>query len=522
MWRRWSDYDDSRPLRPWLAGIAFRVARCHIRRRPAGLVLADVTTGEGPVMGRAATEVVAQDEQEQASREARELVLSALARLPERHRLPLTLHELDELSPQEIAKLLELPLSTVYTRVRRARLAFAKAVTELQGSPVAGRLTRVAGVGPLQLLASERQVPPAPALARARAEAFAEAVVRLPALPPDPLSSEGLFLGRSGVPGRWGALQPVAGVGPFALMALLAAAGLVVVAGALRSPGRRLAPPTSLESVSPDQSGRTARPPRLRLKPLPSFRPAPAALPGWYSPEVARGLALGLTGYWPLDEEGSARIARDHSGAGRHCLLQEARTDDVWISGVTGRALSLQATTWLQCPQPDTTRGNLQALSVAAWVKRRSVRAPAAIVTRQIGTGFQDHFFFGFDAVSLRVVGHGWRARVSVPAPPPSESWHHVAFTIDGDGMVRLYLAGMEMAMLPGPAAGTSVVVDTPITIGAGRHTRTLHQVRQRFDGAIDEVLIYDRPLSALEVRALAARVRPALAQLPGLGVVTR
>src|SRR6185436_10287805 len=33
MCRRWADYDRGRPLRPWLLGIAFRVARDH-RKRP--------------------------------------------------------------------------------------------------------------------------------------------------------------------------------------------------------------------------------------------------------------------------------------------------------------------------------------------------------------------------------------------------------------------------------------------------------------------------------------------------------
>src|SRR5687767_7855526 len=33
MWRRWADYDPSRPLRPWLAGIVFKVAHRHRLRR---------------------------------------------------------------------------------------------------------------------------------------------------------------------------------------------------------------------------------------------------------------------------------------------------------------------------------------------------------------------------------------------------------------------------------------------------------------------------------------------------------
>src|SRR5690349_8546850 len=31
MWRRWGEYQRDRPLRPWLAGIAFHLAQRHLR-----------------------------------------------------------------------------------------------------------------------------------------------------------------------------------------------------------------------------------------------------------------------------------------------------------------------------------------------------------------------------------------------------------------------------------------------------------------------------------------------------------
>ena len=45
MWRRWAEYDTTRPLRPWLAGIAFRVAYNYRQRSgrevPGGIVDAE-------------------------------------------------------------------------------------------------------------------------------------------------------------------------------------------------------------------------------------------------------------------------------------------------------------------------------------------------------------------------------------------------------------------------------------------------------------------------------------------------
>jgi RNA polymerase sigma-70 factor, ECF subfamily len=67
-----------------------------------------------------------------AAKGAHELVLRALAGLPERQRSVLVFHDLDGVEVQELAGLLALPLSTVYTRIRRARRAFADEVTRLE------------------------------------------------------------------------------------------------------------------------------------------------------------------------------------------------------------------------------------------------------------------------------------------------------------------------------------------------------------------------------------------------------
>ncbi len=88
-WRLWRDYDPARPLRPWLAGIAYRVAHRHLRRRWRE-VLEDRLDQE---------DLAAAPDERVAAKGAHELVV---------------------------------PLSTVYTRIRRARRAFADEVTRLE------------------------------------------------------------------------------------------------------------------------------------------------------------------------------------------------------------------------------------------------------------------------------------------------------------------------------------------------------------------------------------------------------
>src|SRR6185369_13959844 len=84
MWRRRDDWDAERPLRPWLFGVALRIAHeyRHRRRREAPVGVAD-QTDERPAV----------DDQLAAIR-ARALVLQAIATLPEKQRAVLILHEI--------------------------------------------------------------------------------------------------------------------------------------------------------------------------------------------------------------------------------------------------------------------------------------------------------------------------------------------------------------------------------------------------------------------------------------------
>lgn len=118
--RRLGDYDASRPIRPWLFGISYRVASDHRRRahvqREIGV---DAPETACPAPG---PEALAQ------AAEARDLVLAALSDLDLPFRAALVLHDLDGCTAPEIARVLEVPLNTVYSRVRLAREKFATAV----------------------------------------------------------------------------------------------------------------------------------------------------------------------------------------------------------------------------------------------------------------------------------------------------------------------------------------------------------------------------------------------------------
>lgn len=119
--RRLDSYDPTRPLRPWLSGICYRVASDHRRlarhRR------------EVPDAGRPEPGGREPDPERQAQAlEARDEVLDALDALDPDQRLVLVMHDIDGFSAPEIAAGLDVPLNTCYSRLRLGRKRFAQAV----------------------------------------------------------------------------------------------------------------------------------------------------------------------------------------------------------------------------------------------------------------------------------------------------------------------------------------------------------------------------------------------------------
>lgn len=113
--RRWGDFDSSRPVRPWLYGIASNLIR-HRWREERRMLRAYARTGADPVL---AGEDVSLDRL--AAQAERAMLAAALADLRREEREVLLLHAWVELSDAEIAESLSLPLGTVKSRLSRAR-----------------------------------------------------------------------------------------------------------------------------------------------------------------------------------------------------------------------------------------------------------------------------------------------------------------------------------------------------------------------------------------------------------------
>lgn len=118
--RRYATYDSSRPLRPWLLGIALRIAAQWRRQRRHEVVL-DEPAHEVPDSGQGPDEAL-------ASREVQSRLHAALGEIDLHQRAVVVMHDLHGISAPQIADELGVPLNTVYSRLRLGRAKVAAAL----------------------------------------------------------------------------------------------------------------------------------------------------------------------------------------------------------------------------------------------------------------------------------------------------------------------------------------------------------------------------------------------------------
>jgi hypothetical protein len=213
----------------------------------------------------------------------------------------------------------------------------------------------------------------------------------------------------------------------------------------------------------------------------------------------------GLVAHWSFDE-GAGATALDVSGNGHHGAILGA----AYTAGVVGRALDFDGfSSVVRVPnapalQPAT------ALTIEAWVKLRSNAGPKVIVSKWDDINREWSYIFKKhnDQPGLRMELsrdiHTDLADVGGARPLPLGQWVHVATTFEGT-TVRLYVDGKLDAegqvFVPAPIDASA----TDLLIGAVNPTGPT----EHLDGAIDEVRLWNRALSAAEIAARAAALQP-------------
>jgi hypothetical protein len=165
----------------------------------------------------------------------------------------------------------------------------------------------------------------------------------------------------------------------------------------------------------------------------------------------------------------------------------------------------------IQVPASDSL--DLKQATIAAWF--RTAPAPIAgqvILEGQPGPGHT--LMLGIGGGASGPQARGRLALLADGKPCLSDnvvadgSWHHGAVTLDGD-TIRLYVDGvLQKQSLSRPADLPALA--GALTIGMNPSSKANRENLQTFEGTIDEVMIFNRPVPASELRAMVLAVDPA------------
>ena len=130
--RRLADYDPARPLRPWLLGIAARIAS-EFRRKSQHRheVVSEDTEAESDRLPTHTPAYGVRADRALDDKERRTLLHKALDALDVDRRTVLVLHDIEGHPMPEIAAALDVNVNTLYARLRNARIDLKAAVTAL-------------------------------------------------------------------------------------------------------------------------------------------------------------------------------------------------------------------------------------------------------------------------------------------------------------------------------------------------------------------------------------------------------
>jgi len=199
----------------------------------------------------------------------------------------------------------------------------------------------------------------------------------------------------------------------------------------------------------------------------------------------------GLIGWWAFDEEDGDPIAYDYSGHGLGGRLQRAGRK----KGIDGSALICSGGGVVVDNNPLLSPSD--AITVECWVKTdKAGQDNKWFVNRVFGGGVNCGYRLGVLAGKpcFEVPQTDWSHHLKADTPLPTGRWVHVAGTFDGKVM-RIYVDGECRGQMPRP--GPVNRSRFPLWLG----TFELNHPA-RFTGLLDEVKLYSRALSDVEIRA--------------------
>jgi hypothetical protein len=215
-------------------------------------------------------------------------------------------------------------------------------------------------------------------------------------------------------------------------------------------------------------------------------------------------LSDGLVLHYPFDRNDGG-IVKDVSGCGNDGNIVGAQ---YIANGYSGGAYHFSSD---YIRVPDNPSLNLASgMTVCAWIRSEYNGGARTILSQWNDYSWEHSFIFKIHnssdklRIELSKGYHNNLADLSGGTSIPIGEWTHVAATYDGS-KVRLYVNGKEDSSLS--AAGPIAASDMDLIVG-GMWFRS-NQAAEFFMGDLDDVRVYNRALSGLEVGAVCGMFHP-------------
>jgi hypothetical protein len=192
----------------------------------------------------------------------------------------------------------------------------------------------------------------------------------------------------------------------------------------------------------------------------------------------------GLIGWWTLDE-GTGTTVGDASGNGNDGTFQGTPT---WVPGVINGALSVDGTSSVTV----ATTPKLQiggSVTITCWINPTSFGGERGFCGRDLNYAFKS------SGTQLRFTTPGILDHTGTNTTLTAGTWQHVAATFEpgqSQGLV-FYINGVEAQKLTASA----------MSQGSGPFHIGTNQWGEAYIGMIDDVRIYDRVLTAAQIKEI-------------------
>lgn len=239
---------------------------------------------------------------------------------------------------------------------------------------------------------------------------------------------------------------------------------------------------------------------------------------------------LGLVGHWSFDEGRGTQVG-DRSGNKNHGTFFDTDTEAVWVSGKYGTAVSLDGLNdRIHIPSTAPLKYTGGNMTISVWVKPNINEVTTGdIISKPWNGNGRYNYRLSYQTnqrIQFHLQGATTYSLSSTQTVPRGGAYRHIVATVSENGVMKIYVDGIEDATAnhtieswtPSPADS-----NVPLSIGtlypyvpsgwAGSNSHA-------FMGEIDDARIYDRVLSATEVRSLYSQGQARLTIPSSTGLV--